>query len=222
MKLIRCSILLFVVMSCSTNKLKKIHTPKIRMEVDMIINQLKATDLRLISIDKKKREMLDFSTEESEELVKSFLASESGKLGELWNYRNLSTESERLELIHELSAFRKAHLTILKYYEYETKYCDENTIMQKWTLKDEHEKNLLEYKEYIIKVKKNKLFYTKSYKVITRKGSPRKLEIFFDNWNKSIRIDGKGVNISGSQGYEHSVFGIELDQSFMQIIKNCN
>jgi len=230
MKTKLCILFICFVYSCGIKqpRLKKAHVPKISQEVDILIEKLKIADLKSISVDRNIRGMLDYSRKEAETIIRLSLQSDTtAQLPKrILDENKILTEPERQKLIEEIRLFKKSRIRVLNYYDYETKYCNDNMTLQKWTLKEKYNEKLLEYKEYFWNKydRKRKIQYSQFCKVIRRVGSPEKLEISSLNYDEdlSIKIDGKPIKIISNRIYLPTPIGDEIRDSFAATRMNCD
>ena len=203
-------------------QLKAAHLPNIRDKVKSIIKQLELADLQTISINGNIRKSSEFSREE----ILGLLAGE--KIFRVQDSLKLLKKEGQKALINEVSNFKETRISSFKYYNYETKFCNENITLQIWRLKEGISKEIIEYKEYYWVKREKKINYHQSYQVITKKNSPKKLEIFNTDTEESlsIKIDGKKVQIlpkgfTSLESYDPSIFE-DMRMIFFRDIEGCN
>ncbi|MFK7809765.1 MAG: hypothetical protein AB8F74_18305 [Saprospiraceae bacterium] len=216
MKTISYLFLILLTVSCSHRiKLKEAYTPNIRAEVNQVLSQIKNARLEDILVDRTGKVLLDVSEEETKELIKAAITGDKATFDSLRNYEAYKKEAERVELINKIKPFKKAHLTVLKYYTFSTKLCDDNSYVEKWTLKEDRDKNLIEYVKFTKYYDLKKSRRSVSYTVITRKGSPNKIEILSDRFGYILGIDNEVVKVNSIS------LGVEYSGDIRKMVREC-
>lgn len=231
LKLLSTFLILFILLSLNTctkkaPQLSNPHVPKIRDEINTIIKQLQSADLNTISINGNIKGIFDYKGGKQHAYNESLFKGQ--KIKRVRDTSELLTTKELNELIDKISQFKIAHISTLKCHDYETKYCNENIALKKWTIKGECEKDLIECREYIWRKVEKRIYYNQSYKIITRKNSPNKLEIFEPNLdeNLSIKLDDLEIKILPEvarpvqKDFKYNIYR-EMQQAFLSKIENC-
>lgn len=192
-------VVLFISCGVSPQKLSKPYLSKWRTTINLMAKEIRTADLNTISINGNIK-WNEITIEEEQEIMRAMLNGEKEEDKPnliIEDINHLPTEEERKQIIEDLKSFKVAHLTSWRNHQFKTKFCKEGMRMEKWKLKENISKELIEIVEYEWSKEIENYFYDQSYLRITKKSAPYKLEIFneIDGSNSSITIDGKRMKI---------------------------